>query len=68
MFVLDNKIITNKIANLFSKINYNDLIKENDYNIYSICEDLKLDILYSDPIEYGVNILKDQKEMKRQII
>ncbi|TFG20447.1 MAG: hypothetical protein EU529_14890 [Promethearchaeota archaeon] len=63
MFVLDNKIITNKIANLFSKINYNDLIEENDYNIYSICEDLKLDILYSDPIEYGVNILKDQREI-----
>lgn len=63
MFILDKKIITNKIANLYSKINYNDLIKENDYNIYSICEDLKLDILYSEPMEYGVNILKDQREI-----
>jgi len=64
LFTLDKKMITNKIANLYSKINFNDLIQENDYNIYSICEDLKLDILYSmEPMEYGLNLFKDQREL-----
>jgi DNA primase large subunit len=64
LFILDNKIITNKIANLYSKMNYNDLIQENDYNIFSICENLKLDLLYNmEPMEYGANIFKDQQEI-----
>ena len=61
---LDNQLITNRVANLYSKINYNELINENsDANLYNICKDIGLDIRYYDPpINYGVNIVKDQHQ------
>ena len=61
--VLDDNAIANRVANLYSKINYNELIIEKDHVLYKICEDLKLNILYyEEPITYRVNIAKNQRE------
>jgi DNA primase large subunit len=62
LYSLDNQMITNKMANLYSKINYNELINEkSDVNLYNICKDIGLKINYYDPpIKYGINIVKDQ--------
>ncbi len=67
LYLLNNKIIANRMANLYSKINYDELLKEIDkenyYIIYNICEDLNIDVLYNEkPWEYGKNIYKDQQE------
>ncbi|MFX0059949.1 MAG: hypothetical protein ACFE85_03760 [Candidatus Hodarchaeota archaeon] len=63
LYILDNKRITNRIANLYSKINYYDLIEENDYNVYQICTELKLDIQYSEEkFQYGLKIRKENTE------
>ncbi|GAI91389.1 unnamed protein product, partial [marine sediment metagenome] len=64
LYALDNQLITNRLANLYSKITYNELIKENnDANIYNICQDLGLNIRYYEPpINYGVNIVKDHHQ------
>jgi len=60
LYILDNKHITNRIANLYSKINYYDLIEENDYNTFQIFKELNLDIQYSEKeIQYGLKITKD---------
>jgi DNA primase large subunit len=57
LYLLDNKRITNRIANLYSKINYYDLINENDYNTYQICNQLELDIKYTEKKnQYGLKI------------
>ncbi|MBD3195840.1 MAG: hypothetical protein GF317_12335, partial [Candidatus Lokiarchaeota archaeon] len=64
LFVLNNNTITNRIANLYSKMNYEELRKENDFNIYAITRDLNHDVLYyQEPIKYKLNIVKDQKEI-----
>lgn len=58
--VINNKSISNRFANLYSKVNYEELIKENDYNIYFICKDLGLDVIYSGKEwKYGKMIIKD---------
>ncbi len=64
LYVLNDKNITNKIANLYSKINYNELQKDNkDVDLYDICEDLKLYVnYYQTPIKFGVNLVKNQRE------
>lgn len=64
LYALDNKVITNRLANLYSKISYNELIKENnDANLYNICQDLGLNVRYYEPpINYGVNIVKDHHQ------
>jgi DNA primase large subunit len=64
LYVLDNKIITNRIANLYSKVAYNELVEENnDSNLYDICQDLGLNInYYNPPISYGIKIVKDQRQ------
>ena len=46
LYILQNARITNKIANLYSKITHEKLINENDYNLYAICEDLNLNVKY----------------------
>jgi len=57
LYTLNNKTITNRIANLYSKITYNELINESDAYIYDICQDLNLKInYYQPPITYGMNI------------
>ncbi len=65
LYVIDNKIITNRVANLYSKQAYNDLLNErDDANIYDICEDLALNFKYSDPpYQYGLIYNKDQIEI-----
>lgn len=64
LYALNNKTITNRIANLYSKITYNELINESDASIYDICQDLDLKIKYYQPaITYGMNINKDQYEI-----
>ncbi len=63
LVLLADKSITNRIANLYSKVTYSELIKEDDAYIYDISKDLNLDILYyQDPIKYGTIITKDQQE------
>jgi len=67
LYALNNKIITNRIANLYSKNAYNDMERENSQsNLYDICQDLGLRINYFDPaIDYGIKILKDQRETRK---
>lgn len=64
LYVLDNKIISNRIANLYSKTTYNELNKEMEYNLYFIYKDLKLEVLYEEePTIYKKTIIKDQYEI-----
>ena len=64
LYALDNRMITNRFANLYSKITYNELIKEkNDSSLYKICQDLGLKIrYYEQPIKYGKVKIKDQHQ------
>ncbi|MFX1495837.1 MAG: hypothetical protein ACFFBZ_16255, partial [Promethearchaeota archaeon] len=64
LIVLNDKILTNKIANLYSKINYYDLLEENDYNIYHICnEELNLDVQYLPEGEvYGKKFFENNQQ------
>lgn len=57
-------MITNRLANLYSKITYDELTKENDDStLYNICQDLDLEIRYYEPpIKYGKKILKDHHQ------
>ena len=67
IYLLDNQRITNRVANLYSKIVYEDFqtnIKRNNYsNLFEICKDLKLDLQYDkDPTVFRVKTFKGQKE------
>ncbi len=63
LFTLDVDIITNRIANLYSKITYSSLIDENDYNIYQICQDLDLDLKYFEEAQlFRQNELRNKTE------
>ncbi len=63
LIILNNKSISYRVANLYSKITYNELATENDSNLYSICKDLKLDIKYEqEPIIFRKIAIKDQLE------
>ena len=63
LYLLDDKSISNRIANLYSKVTYSELVKEDDAYLYDICKDLNLDILYYQiPVKYGIIITKDQQE------
>jgi len=64
LIVLNDKILTNRVANLYSKINYYDLLEENDYNIYHICnEELNLNVLYLPEGEvYGNKFYENNKQ------
>ncbi len=63
LYILDNKRICNRVANLYSKSIYNELNKENDYNLYNIYKDLNLEVLYEEePVIYKIKILKGQQE------
>lgn len=62
--VLDNFSITNRVANLYSKKMYEELLTEDNYYLYEICEDLNLDIKYYDePQKYGMNIVRSEKQI-----
>ena len=67
LYTLNNKMITNRTANLYSKNAYNDMERENSIsNIYDICQDLGLQIKFYDPPKpYGLKIIKDHREMQK---
>ncbi|MFX1456707.1 MAG: hypothetical protein ACFFDB_15145 [Promethearchaeota archaeon] len=64
IYVFNDRIFANRLANLYSKITYNELENENDDSIlYYICEDIGLKFNYYDPpISYGKKIVKYQQE------
>ena len=64
LYTLNNKTITNRAANLYSKNTYNDMERDdNKSDLYNICKDLDLDIHFYDPPEpYGLKIIKDHRE------
>lgn len=66
LLYINNSIpIANRVANLYSKYTYNKLIRENnDFNLYSICKDLKLNIRYHDKaVPFGLIVEKDRKQV-----
>ncbi|MFX1575168.1 MAG: hypothetical protein ACFFB0_20725 [Promethearchaeota archaeon] len=63
LFVINDNQISNRIAELYSKITYSELNKENESNLYFIYHDLNLDVIYEqEPTVYKKRILKDQIE------
>ncbi|MFX1411331.1 MAG: hypothetical protein ACFFA6_13355 [Promethearchaeota archaeon] len=61
--VLNDKSISYRVANLYSKITYNELEIENKSNLYLICKDLNLDIKYEhEPTVFRKIAIKDQVE------
>ena len=66
LLYINNSIpIANRVANLYSKHTYNKLIRENnDFNLFSICKDLELDIEYhEEAVPFGLIIEKDRKQV-----
>ncbi|MHA2399916.1 MAG: hypothetical protein ACXADU_13645 [Promethearchaeota archaeon] len=62
--ILNNKQISNRIAELYSKTTNKILNKEinNDFNLYQIYTDLNLDIIYNEePITFKEIKIKDQE-------
>ena len=66
VYALNNKLITNRIANIYSKDAYRKMESDNsESDLYNICLDLKLRVNYYDPPEkFGFKILKDNRERK----
>ncbi len=63
LYIFDNRKISNRVANLYSKTTYKELNKENEYNLYYIYKDLKLEVLYEEiPSVYKTRVLKGQRE------
>ena len=62
LYSLNNKMIANRIANLYSKNTYKEMVKEySDSDLDDICKDLGLRIRYYDPpVQYGLIMVKDQ--------
>lgn len=64
LYVLDNKSISNRIANLYSKTTYNELNEDRDYNLFKIYQDLNLEVIYEEEsIIYKKRVIKDQEEI-----
>ncbi|MFX0008133.1 MAG: hypothetical protein ACFFA7_01805 [Promethearchaeota archaeon] len=64
LYVLDNKSISNRVANLYSKATYNQLNKENDFILDFIYKDLDYKILYeAQPTIYKKKTVKDLQEI-----
>jgi len=64
VYALNNKLITNRIANLYSKNAYSKMEKDNsESDLYYICLDLELRVnFYNPPIQFGNKMLKDNRE------
>lgn len=63
LYLLDNKRIANRIANLYSKQSYKELLSDTeDANLYDICKDLNLNIKYGDLVKFKEEFDKGQKE------
>jgi DNA primase large subunit len=66
LYILNNKLIANRIANIYSKHSYKLLENESDYNIYEICKDLDIKFQYYEkPIEYKLIIDKNFTSSKK---
>ncbi|MFX1314181.1 MAG: hypothetical protein ACFFHD_16460 [Promethearchaeota archaeon] len=66
LYILNNKILSNRVANIYSKTTYNELNKENEYILYYIYKDLGLEVIYEEkPITYKKIVIKDQQEIYR---
>ncbi len=66
LYVLNNKLIANRIANIYSKHSFKLLENESDYNIYEICKDLDINFqYYQKPIEYKLIIDKNFTSSKK---
>ncbi len=64
LYIINNKILSNRIANIYSKTTYNELNKENEYNLYYIYQDLNLEVFYEEqPIIYKKFVVKEQQEI-----
>lgn len=64
LYVLNNKSISNRVANLYAKTINKELDEDKDYNLYEIYKDLKLDVHYEEnPTIYKKRIVKDQQEL-----
>ncbi len=64
VYALNNKMITNRIANLYSKDAYSKMERDNsESDLYNICLDLELRVkFYDPPIKYGNKMLKEIRE------
>ncbi len=66
LYVLNDKILSNRVANIYSKTTYNELNKENEYNLYYIYKDLDLNVIYEEnPTIYKKIVLKSQEEISK---
>ncbi|HEC38234.1 MAG TPA: hypothetical protein ENI29_08355 [bacterium] len=64
LYILNNKLISNRIGNLYSKITYSEMNKENEYILYYIYKDLNLDVVFDqNPAIYKRTIIKDHQEI-----
>ncbi|TFG02712.1 MAG: hypothetical protein EU542_04375 [Promethearchaeota archaeon] len=64
VYILDNKRIANRIANLYSKQSYKELLDDKeDANLYDICRDLNLNVRYGDLVRFKEEYDKGQKEI-----
>ncbi|MFX1599637.1 MAG: hypothetical protein ACFFB6_03485 [Promethearchaeota archaeon] len=66
LYILNNKILSNRVANIYSKTTYNELNKENEYNLYYIYKDLNLKVIYEEkPVIFKKIVVKNQQEIYR---
>ncbi|MFW9971098.1 MAG: hypothetical protein ACFFDF_12965 [Candidatus Odinarchaeota archaeon] len=64
LYVFNDKIISNRVANLYSKTTFDKLNKENEYILYYIYKDLDLNVIYEEkPTIYKKIVLKNQEEI-----
>ena len=64
LYIINDKILSNRIANIYSKTTYNELNKENEYSLYYIYQDLNLKVIYEErPFIYKKLVVKEQKEI-----
>ncbi|MFX1315651.1 MAG: hypothetical protein ACFE9T_07295 [Promethearchaeota archaeon] len=64
LIILNDKSISYRVANLYSKMTYNELEIENESNLYSICKDLNIDLIYEqEPTVFRKIAIKDQIEI-----
>ncbi len=64
LYIIDDKRIANRIANIYSKQTYAELINDHeDANLDDICKDLKLNTKYSDEFKFKEVFDKGQKEI-----
>ncbi|MEJ2249734.1 MAG: hypothetical protein P8Y70_09250, partial [Candidatus Lokiarchaeota archaeon] len=64
LYLLNKDIISNRVANLYSKVTYGNLIEEDVSYIYDICQDLGISIRYYEiPARFGLRVHNTQREV-----